>query len=489
MYQQPKEISKNPLKKLAGQTVLYGMGSILPRMLNFLLVPLHTINAYSREEYGVVTQLMAIVAVVNVVFMFGMETTFFRFSTKEGADRKKIFNIAQTVIMLISVPLSILFIILASPIATSLDISNHPEFITYLTLVMLIDALVAIPFAQLRLTNQALKFAALKIINVVIIIGLNLYFLKVIYDPAVNVGYVFIANLAANSFFILFFLKELIRWRPAFDKEMTPVMLRYSYPIMLTGVAGMFNEMFSRFTLDWWLPENFYANQTKKEALGVFGACYKFAVFMNLGIQAFRYAAEPFFFSNASDNNSPQLFARINHYFIITCCVVLLAISINLDILRYFIGKEFWIGLPVVPVLLLAYLFLGVYYNFSVWFKLTDKTQYGTFITLGGAIITLVANYFLIPSFGYMGSSWAAVLCYFLMTVMCYGIGQRFYPIPYSIWKGLGYIVTTVLIVELVNTITIANLWLSVGFHAGVILAFIVVVYFIERRHFRQPIV
>ena len=318
---------------------------------------------------------------------------------------------------------------------------------------------------------------------------MNLYFLKVIYDPAVNVGYVFIANLAANSFFILFFLKELIRWRPAFDKEMTPVMLRYSYPIMLTGVAGMFNEMFSRFTLDWWLPENFYANQTKKEALGVFGACYKFAVFMNLGIQAFRYAAEPFFFSNASDKNSPQLFARINHYFIITCCVVLLAISINLDILRYFIGKEFWIGLPVVPVLLLAYLFLGVYYNFSVWFKLTDKTQYGTFITLGGAIITLVANYFLIPSFGYMGSSWAAVLCYFLMTVMCYGIGQRFYPIPYSIWKGLGYIVTTVLIVELVNTITIANLWLSVGFHAGVILAFIVVVYFIERRHFRQPIV
>ncbi|HET9054057.1 MAG TPA: oligosaccharide flippase family protein, partial [Cyclobacteriaceae bacterium] len=362
----------NPLKKLAGQTVFYGMGSILPRMLNFLLVPLHTVNAFSQEEYGVITQLMAIVAVVNVVFMFGMETAFFRFSTKEGADRKRIFNIAQTVVMLISVPVSVLFMVFASPIASSLDIANHPEFITYLTLVMLIDAVVAIPFAQLRLNNQALKFAALKIINVLIIVGLNVYFLKVIYDPAVNIGYVFIANLAANAFFILFFLRELFRWRPVLDRELTPVMMRYAYPVMLTGVAGMYNEMFSRLALEYWLRDDFYTTMTKKAAVGVFGACYKFAVFMNLGIQAFRYAAEPFFFSNAANKNSPQLFARVNHYFIITCCAVLLAISINLDVLKFFIGEEFWVGLPVVPVLLLAYLFLGVYYNFSVWFKLTD---------------------------------------------------------------------------------------------------------------------
>lgn len=479
----------NPLKKLAGQTVLYGMGSILPRMLNFLLVPLHTIDAYSREEYAVVTQLMAIVAVVNVVFMFGMETTFFRFSTKEGADRKKIFNIAQTVILLISVPISVLFIVFASPIASSLDMANHPEFITYLTLVMLIDAVVAIPFAQLRLTNQALKFAALKIINVLIIVGLNWYFLKVIYNPEVNVGYVFIANLAANSFFILFFARVLFNWRPALDKELTPVMLRYSYPIMLTGVAGMYNEMFSRVALEYWLPENFYSSMTKKAAVGVFGACYKFAVFMNLGIQAFRYAAEPFFFSNATNKNSPQLFARINHYFIITCCAVLLAISINLDILKYFIGEEYWIGLPVVPVLLLAYLFLGVYYNLTVWFKLTDKTQYGTFITIGGAIITLAANYLLIPLFGYMGSSWAALLCYFLMAAACYVIGQKFYPIPYAIGKGLAYIICTTGLVLWVNSVTINTQWLSVSFHAAVMAAFVITVYFVERRYFRQPII
>lgn len=479
----------NKIKKLAGQTVLYGLGSILPRMLNFLLLPIHTIGAFSTGEYAVITKLMAIVAVVNIVFMFGMETTFFRFSTQEGADRKKIFNIAQTVVLLISVPVSLILILCSNSIAGTLDIASHPEFVVYLTLVMLIDAAVAIPFARLRLENKALKFAALKIVNILIVIGLNLYFLKVIYDPAINVGYVFIANLAANAFYILFFIKDLFSWRPALDKEMTPVMFRYAFPVMITGIAGMFNEMFSRTSLDVWLPEGFYSNLTRDEAVGVFGSCYKLAVFMNLGIQAFRYAAEPFFFSNAADKNSPALFARINHYFVITCCAVLLGISINLDVLQYFMGADYRVGLPIVPVLLLAYLFLGVYYNFSVWFKLTNRTHYGTILTIGGAIITLAGNYFLIPHFGFMGSSWAAVICYFFMMVACYVIGQKFHPIPYAIWKGLAYVAVTMIIVEVVNSITIGNLWLSISFHAGVMLLFVTVVYFLERRYLRQPIV
>lgn len=479
----------NPLKKLAGQTVLYGLGSIVPRMLNFLLLPLHTIDMFSREEYGVITQLMAVVAVVNIVFMFGMETTFFRFSNKEGVDRKKIFNIAQTVVLLISIPLSTLFIVFASPIANSLQVNNHSDFIIYLTLVMLVDAIVAIPFAQLRLENKALKFATLKIINVLIMIGLNLYFLKVIYDPTINVGYVFIANLAANAFYLLFFTKAIFSWRPALDKEMAPSMFRYAFPIMITGIAGMYNEMFSRLSLGYWLPEGFYKNMSSAAAVGVFGSCYKLAVFMNLGIQAFRYAAEPFFFSTAANKNSPALFARINHYFVITCCAVLLGISINLDILQYLMDDDFRSGLAIVPVLLLAYLFLGVYYNFSVWFKITDKTHYGTLITILGAAITIAGNYLLIPLFGFMGSSWAAVLCYFSMAAICYLVGQRFHPIPYAIWKGLAYITATMLVVELVNSVTISNLWLSVSFHAAVMLLFVTAVYFLERRYFRQPVI
>ena len=294
------------LKQLAGETVLYGLGSILPRMLNFLLVPLHTIDVFSRAEYGVVTKLYAFVAFVNIVFMFGMETAFFRFASKPSADTKRIFNLAQTSVLLISGPLSILFILLSSPIASYLDISDHPEFVTWLTLVMLTDAVVAIPFARLRLEKKAVQFASAKIINVLLLLVLNYYFLKISYDPAINVGYVFLANLIANSFFLIFFLRTLLSWRPAYDKDISPVMLQYAYPVMLTGVAGMTNEMFSRLTLEWWLPDNFYNSLTKKDALGIFGACYKFAVLMNLGIQAFRYAAEPFFFSNAVDKTHPS---------------------------------------------------------------------------------------------------------------------------------------------------------------------------------------
>ncbi len=474
------------LKQLAGETVLYGLGSILPRMLNFLLVPLHTIDVFSLAEYGVVTKLYAFVAFINIVFMFGMETAFFRFATKPGADAKRIFNLAQTSVLLISVPLSVIFIMFSTPIASSFRVEQHPEFITWLTIVMLTDAAVAIPFARLRLEKKAMQFASAKIINVLILLVLNYYFLKINYDPAINVGYVFLANLIANAFFLLFFLRTLLSWRPAYDKEISPVMLQYAYPVMLTGVAGMTNEMFSRLTLEWWLPDNFYKALSKKDALGVFGACYKFGVFMLLGVQAFRYAAEPFFFSNAVDNNSPKLFAKINHYFVITCCIVLLGISINLDILKYFIGEDFWIGLSIVPILLVAYLFLGVYYNFSVWFKLTDKTYYGTWITVGGAVITIAANYFLIPIMGYTGSAWAALLCYFSMTVACYATGQKFYAIPYKIIQSLIYLMATLLLIYSVNLIEIPHQGKAIAFHILIILLFIGAVYFVERKKLRQ---
>jgi O-antigen/teichoic acid export membrane protein len=209
---------------------------------------------------------------------------------------------------------------------------------------------------------------------------------------------------------------------------------------------------------------------------------------MNLGIQAFRYAAEPFFFSNASDKNSPALFARVNHYFVIACCVVLLGISINMDIFKFLVGEEFWAGISIVPILLLAYLFLGMYYNFSVWFKLTDKTYYGTLITLLGAFITVVGNYFLIPIAGYMGSSFAALLCYFSMALTCYFFGQRYYPIPYTIAKDLGYILITYSIILVVNTINITNFWASAGFHFFVMITFCGALFLIERKGLAQPV-
>jgi O-antigen/teichoic acid export membrane protein len=476
----------NKIKRLAGETVLYGLGSIFPRMLNFLLLPMHTVNMFSPEEYGVFTKLMAWVAFINVVFTFGMETAFFRFATKPGSDAKRVFNLAQTSVLLVSLPLSILLVAFVSPIASFLEVANHPEFIIWLALIMLMDAAVAIPFARLRLEKKALRFALIKIINVIILVGLNFYFLKVAYDPAINIGFVFLANLIANAFFLLFFSRTLLLWRPVFDKEISPAMLSYAYPVMLTGVAGMTNEMFSRTMLDAWLPKDFYGAISNKAAVGIFGACYKFAVLMNLGIQAFRYAAEPFFFSNASDKNSPALFAKVNHYFIITCCVVLLGISINLDIIQFLIGEGFRAGISIVPILLLAYLFLGVYYNFSVWFKLTDKTYYGTLITVGGALITVAGNYFLIPLAGYTGSSWAALLCYGFMAASCYWFGQKHFAVPYQIAQGLGYIVFTMALVYGVQAVSISDQWLATAFHAFVIISFVGAVYLIERRSLRQ---
>jgi O-antigen/teichoic acid export membrane protein len=255
---------------------------------------------------------------------------------------------------------------------------------------------------------------------------------------------------------------------------------------MITGLAGMTNEMFSRIMLDKWLPEGFYGARSSEFALGIFGACYKLAVLMNLAIQAFRYAAEPFFFSNASEKNSPQLFATVNHYFVIVCCLILLGVSINLDILKYFLADPaYWSGLHIVPILLVAYLFLGIYYNFSVWFKLTDKTYFGTVITVAGMFITVVANYLLIPVAGFEGSAVAALVSYGGMTALCYFLGQRFYPIPYAINKGLIYIGITLALVYAVNAIDIQNQILATAFHVAVLLVYALAIYRIEGKYLR----
>jgi O-antigen/teichoic acid export membrane protein len=477
------------IRRLAGETVLYGLGSIVPRFINFFLVGIHT-RVFHPEDYSVVTELLSYTAVINTLYLFGMETAYFRFSTKPGLDERHIFNITQTVVLAISGLGSLVLFLFAGDIAAGLEIAGHEQIIKWLAAVMFIDAAVAIPFAGLRLKKKALKFAIGKFINVFILVGLNVYFLMILYKPGeVGVEFVFLANLIANSFFLLFFFKTLLQWRPRFDRELTPVILQYSYPIMITGLAGMTSEMFSRLFLKSWLPENFYDGQTSAYALGVFGACYKLAVIMNLAITAFRYAAEPFFFTNAIEKNSPQLFARINHYFVIVCCFILLGVSINLDLLQYFFGRaEYAQGLYVVPILLLAYLFMGVYYNFSVWFKLTDRTYYGTIITIGGMIVTIVANYYLIPVAGYLGSSWAAVLCSVSMAAACFLLGKRFYPVPYSIARDLTYIIGTVGIVYLVNAIEVEGQLLASTFHAAVILLYGLGIFFLERKQFRQTL-
>lgn len=470
------------IKRLAGETVLYGLGSIIPRFLNFLLVPLHT-AVFEPEAYGIITKLMAYVAVVNTIYMFGMETAYFRFASREGYDEQKVFNLTQTAVLFISGILTIVIVVFSNGLADALKVSDRPDLVVWLALVMFVDAAVAIPFARLRLQKKALKFALAKVSNILIFIILNVYFLVIAVSGTPDVGFVFISNLVANAFYIVFFLKALISWRPAFDKTLSPVIFNYGYPIMLTGLAGITNDMFSRIMLDKWLPENFYPGKTTTYAVGVLGASYKLAVLMGLGTMAFRYAAEPFFFSNAAEKNSPQLFSRVNHYFIIAGCLVLLGVSINLDIIKYFLAKPaYWEAIHIVPLLLLAYLFSGIYYNFSIWFKLSDKTYYGTIFMIAGALITIVLNYIFIPMAGYEGSSWAAVISTFAMMLGCYFIGQKYYPIPYRILRGFAYIAVTMLIIygcRIADT-QISSQVLQTAFHMFVITLFIVCLYFIE---------
>ncbi|HTF21887.1 MAG TPA: oligosaccharide flippase family protein [Chryseolinea sp.] len=474
------------IKRLAGETVLYGMGSMLPKFLNFLLVRLHT-EVFPPDQYGVITKLLSYVAVLNVLYTFGMETAYFRFATREGADERKVFNITQTVVVTISLAFTLGLIAFATPITNALDLPGSEHVIIWISLIMFVDAIVSIPFARLRLQKKARLFVMYRLANIFVLIGLNVYFLRYAFNPAIGINYIFVANMVANMLYLIFFIRVLLSWRPAYDPVLSPRIFTYAYPVMITGLAGMTNEMFSRLTLDSWLPANFYPGRSPEYAVGIFGACYKFGMFMNLTIQAFRYAAEPFFFSNATDKNSPTLFATINHYFVIVCCIILLGVSVNMDLIKYFLGDAaYFEGIGIVPILLLGFLFLGVYYNLSVWFKLTDKTYYGTIITVGGVIVTIVGNYFLIPVAGYTGSSWAMLLCYFLMTVANYLLGQRYYPIPYRVFSDMAYILSTALLVWVVNRFDFGAQVLNSTFHFTVVAVYLLVIYLIEKTHFKR---
>ncbi len=347
-------------------------------------------------------------------------------------------------------------------------------------MILAIDAVLAIPYARLRLERRVKLFVSTKLFNVLLTVLLNLFFIVWlpqitsgslfpslqdwaldVYQPAWGMDYAILANLCANAAIIplLFWVNKGFRYQ--LDKGLLQEMWKYAYPLLFMGLAGVTNEMLSRGMFEYILPADYYAHLTPREANGVFGACYKLAILMNLGIQAFKYAAEPFFFSQASDKNSPQLFADVMHWFVIVCCFVLFSITINLHwIAPIFLQRPVFLeALDIVPTLLLAYLFLGVYYNLSIWFKLTDKTGYSVWITSIGVVITVALNIALIPILGYQGSALATLACYIGMAIICYLWGQRHLHIPYQTGKDLAYILLTFSVAYLVFTFKINNLW------------------------------
>ncbi|TGE21775.1 polysaccharide biosynthesis protein [Hymenobacter aquaticus] len=488
-------------KKLASQTAVYGISSIVGRVLSYLLVPIYTAR-FAAAEYGIVTGLYAYVSFLNVVFTYGMETTFFRFANRAGADRQELYNRVLTLLLLSSAVLTAVLALLARPLMSLLDLPPGQErYAVWIALILGLDAVAAIPFAKLRLENKARKFAAVRMANILLNVGLNIFFIvfcpdvlagkylaglqplvRSLYDPSVGVGYVFLSNLAASAFTLLLLGRELTSFRFRLNLEPLRPLLKYAYPIMLMGLAGMVNETLDRILLPLWLPEGFYPGKSSLTAVGIYGACYKLSIFMQLVTQAFRYAAEPFFFAQSTDKNSPRTFALVLKWFTLSCAVIFVVVSVNVeDFGRLFLHRaEYREGLGVVPVLLLANLFLGVYWNLSVWFKLTDKTYYGTYIGFGGAVLTIVLNFLLIPLLGYMGSALTTLACYFMMAVVCWRLGEKHFPVPYPVARLATWLAVACGLVALSWYVPVADFWLRHAFHAGLCVVFVGLLYLIE---------
>jgi O-antigen/teichoic acid export membrane protein len=470
----------NKIKNLAGQTATYGVSSIVGRIINYLLVPLYT-RAFVTAEFGVVTEMYAYVAFLIVILTYGMETAFFRFSQ---VDKKK-NTYSTTLISLLGT--SSLFIIITTffshDIANLLQYPNHSEYIIWLALIVSLDALSSIPFAKLRAQNKSKRFVIIKLINIAVNIGLNLYFYVDFHNWGLKQGagveYVFISNLISSSITVLLLSPEIIKIKYVFDYKLWEKMIIYALPLLVAGLAGIINETMDRILLKYLLPKDIAMSQ-----LGIYGACYKISILMTIFIQAFRYAADPFFFSNSKEKNSKKLYADVMKYFVIVVSFIFLGIMMYEDIVILFIGEPFRVGAPVIPVLLLANLFLGIYFNLSIWYKLTNKTLYGAYIAIFGATITLVLNFLLIPVIGYMGSAWATFICYASMMIVSYLIGQKYFPVKYDFKRITGYLGLSVSLFFISKLLNIETQNFRLIVNTIFILIFIFVVIIVEEPHF-----
>ena len=490
------------IKRLAGQTAIYGIPSVLVRILGYLLVWLYT-RIFLPEAYGTVNVFYAYASFLMVVLTYGMETAFFRFNEQEK-DRQKVFSTGM-ISLLIS---SFLFVTLVSGfsgrIAAWIQYPEHKEYVIWFAWILALDALSAIPFALLRAQNKPGRFAWIKITNIGVNIGFNLFFLilcpyllrhlsqshsgqfiSFFYRKDWGIEYIFISNLIASGVTLLLLFPEIssVRWK--INPDLWKRMLFYAFPLLFAGLAGMVNETFDRLLLRYLLPKDIASAQ-----VGIYAACYKISILMTLFIQAYKYAAEPFFFAQAKEKDAKEVYAKIMDYFIITVSLIFLVTLLYLDdfIMPLLIGKkEYWQGKGVIPVLMMANLFLGVYYNLSIWYKLTGKTSWGAWLSLIGAIITLALNFWWIPLssdhliYGYYGSAWATFICYGAMMILSYLIGQKYFPVNYNLGKFGGYLGLSVLLFALSTVVKPEMAVLRVGFHTVLLLVFLGIVYLIEK--------
>jgi len=479
------------LKTLFKQTFIYGLATVLPRMLSFLLVRLHTDESVLKSvaDYGDVSLIFSYFVLFNVILAYGMETAFFRFFNKES-DKDKVVGTSTISLMLTSLGFFVIALVFQNQIAKLIDIKV--EYINLVIWILLLDALVIIPFAWLRANSKPMKYALIKILNVVINLGLNLFLLlwlkdlaidslvfESIYKPNFEINYIFIANLVASAFTLLLMLPFYFKVKFTFNKVLWKQMMRYAFPVLIAGVAFSINETFDRILLDKLLPEDI-----AKTEIGMYSACYKLALFMMLFATAYRLGVEPFFFSHAKSENPKKNFALILEYFVIFGSVILLVIIVFVDILKViFIGNEaYWEAMWIVPIILLANFCLGIYHNLSVWYKITDRTKFGAYISVFGALLTLGLNFWLIPIISYKGSAIATLTAYASMMLLSYYFGRKYYPIPYNLKKiGMYFLLSVTL-----SMLSFYQFRENYIVGVSMLIVFLGIVYFVEQKVIKQ---
>jgi O-antigen/teichoic acid export membrane protein len=448
-------MAEQHMKKLAKDTAIYGVSSILGKFLNWLLVPLYTYVLESSADYGVVTNLYSWTALLLVILTYGMETGFFRFANRQKENAEKVYSTALISVGFTSLLFSVICLIFDQQIADLLGYTAHPEYISMLGVVVAIDAFACIPFAYLRYSNRPIKFAILKFIFVVLNIAFNLFFLiacpwlaKVapstvdwFYNPHYGVGYVFVANILSTAIQTIFLFPYFVRLKFVFDKQLLRQLLQYSLPLLILGVAGIMNQTLDKILFPFLIPGEKGASE-----LGIYGATSKIALVMLMFTQAFRYAYEPFVFAQHKDKNSTGAYADAMKFFILFSYLIFLGMILYIDVFKFIIERNYWVGLNVVPVVLMSFIFQGIFFNLSLWYKLTDKTMYGAWFSILGTVIIVVGNVLLVPKFSYTGSAWAAFACYFVIMLVSYFVGQKYMPIKYDL-KTIGfYTVLTIIL-------------------------------------------
>ena len=456
---------KNPIKQLVGQTAVYGLGIVLPRLLNYLLLTPFYTRIFERATYGIITELYAYVVFLLVLLTYGMETGYFRYAS--NSERKeRVYTTVLGSLFVTSTLFVIAMVLSSGSISRVLGYASNPEYIRWLAIIVAIDAFTSIPFARIRLLNRPGKYALIRIFEVSINIGLNLFFLlycpnhtdsglvSLVYNEEIGVGYVLISNVIASIGKLVFLLPDaLAAFKAKFDRQLLPVLLRYSSPLLIAGLAGTVNEALDRILLKHLLP----LESNPMEQLGIYGANYKMAVLMTLFVQMFKYAAEPFFFSKSGDSNAKKLYADVMTFFVISGLFIFLLVNIYLEYFILFIGKDFREGVGIVPVVLMANLVMGIFFNLSIWYKLTNKTHFGAILVILGATITVVINVLFIPRYGYVASAWAHLICYTTMVVVSYTWSRKHYAVPYKTRRIAGYISVAV-VIFFVNELFLQNM-------------------------------